>query len=242
MANTFGVIGDIHGNFDALARVISRHPDIPFWLCVGDIANQAGAYPAPAAPLYFIQGNNEAFDRLAAFRAGTEAIPNLHFIPNGTSVRLGLSRRSGAAAQADSIVVAGVGGTFAPTWYDKSAAALTTKPKDDKRRHFLREEVDAAKKLRGVDVLLTHEAPKPFWIDLPSSTSPTRKWRRDVGKEPIAEVADVLRPRLHCFGHHHVHAHFDRGGIPTVCVDRVNRSYMLVDDQSFAWEILPTGT
>jgi len=227
----FGIIGDIHGNFEALARIIERHPEIPFWLCVGDVASQAGAYPAPAAPFYFIQGNNEGFDRIAAFRAGTGQMPNLHFIPNGTAVTID-----------QRITVAGVGGTFAPTWYDTPAAALPVKGKDDKRRHFVREEIEAAQRLTGVDVLLTHEAPKPFWAELPSSTSPTRKWRRDVGKESIAELADALRPRLHCFGHHHLFAHFDRAGIPTICVDRVNRSYLLVDAVSWAWTLHQTGT
>ena len=53
---------------------------------------------------------------------------------------------------------------------------------------------------------------------------------------PIAEAADALQPRLHCFGHHHVHASFTRAGIPTVCVDRVNRGYLLVDADTFEWE------
>ena len=228
MAPLFGIVGDIHGNFDALDRILRRHPEIPFWLCVGDVASQVGAYPQPASPLYFIQGNNESFDRLAAFRNGTETIPNLHFIPNGTSLKI------------DGLVVAGVGGTFAPTWYDTPAAELPVKGKDDKRRHFVREEMDAAKRIRKVDVLLTHEAPKPFWVDLPSSTSPSRKWRRDVGKEVIADLADAVVPKLHCFGHHHLHAHFDREGIPTICVDRVNRSYLLVDAQTFLWQVRQT--
>ena len=135
------------------------------------------------------------------------------------------------------LTVVGVGGTFAPTWYDTAAAALPVKGKDDKRRHFVREEVERAKRMRHVDVLLTHEAPKPFWIDLPSSKTPTRKWRRDVGKEEITELADALKPKLHCFGHHHTHAHFDRMGIRTVCVDRINRSYLLVDRDTFAWAL-----
>jgi len=226
----FGIVGDIHGNFQALARILSRHPEIPYWLCVGDVASQAGAYPTPPAPLYFIQGNNESFDRLAAFRRGGETVPNLHFIPNGTAVSI------------DRLEVAGLGGTFAPMWYETPVAGLPVKAKDDKRRHFVHEEVEACKQLKNVDVLLTHEAPKPFWIDLPSSTTPTRKWRREVGKAPIAEVADTLKPRLHCFGHYHVQAHYDRGGIPTVCVNRVNRSYLLVDRTSFAWEVRPTET
>jgi Icc-related predicted phosphoesterase len=227
--NFFGVVGDIHGNFAALDSILSRHPEIPFWLCVGDIANAAGAYPTPAAPLYWIKGNNESFDRIAAFHAGTESIANLHYIPNGTLVHVGR------------LTVAGVGGTFAPTWFDTPARDLPAKPKDDKRRHFVREEIEAAKALGRVDVLLTHEAPKPFWIDLPSSTAPSRRWRREVGKAPIAEVADALRPRLHVFGHHHSYATFTRAGIPTVCVDRINRSYLLVNSDTFEWEVQQTA-
>jgi Icc-related predicted phosphoesterase len=226
----FGVIGDVHGNFTALAQVLARHPDIPFWLCVGDLGSAGGSYPAPTAPLYWIKGNNEAFDRVDAFRAGTDVIANLHYIPNGSRV------------QAGPISVAGVGGTFAPTWYNTPASALPRRAKDDKRRHFVREEVDACKALGRVDVLLTHEAPKPFWVTLPSSTAPSKKWRRDVGKVPIAEVADALQPRLHCFGHHHVSAAFERNGIPTICVDRVSRGYLLVDAESFAWEAHATGS
>jgi uncharacterized protein len=220
----FGVLGDVHGNFSALARVLARHSEIPFWLCVGDLASANGSYPEPSAPLYWIKGNNEAFDRVEAFRDGIETIANLHYIANGLRVRVG------------PITVAGVGGTFAPTWYETPAAELPRNPKDDKRRHFVREEVESCKSLGPVDVLLTHEAPTPFWVTLPSSRTPSKKWRRDVGKAAIAEVADALRPRLHCFGHHHVSAEFERNGIPTVCVDRVNRGYVLVDAASFTWE------
>ena len=224
----FGVVADIHGNFAALGRVLARHPEVPFWLCVGDVASLAGAYPEPVAPLYWIKGNNEAFDRVEAFRAGTDTIPNLHYIPNGLRFEVG------------GISIAGLGGTFAPTWYDTPAASLPRKSKDDKRRHFVREEVEACKALGHVDVLLTHEAPKPFWTTLPSSTAPGKKWRRDVGKEAIAEAADALRPKLHCFGHHHVQASFERNGIPTVCVDRVNRGYVLVEATTFAWQACAT--
>lgn len=220
----FGVVADIHGNFAALERILQRHPDVPFWLCVGDVASITGAYPTPSAPLYWIKGNNEDFDRVAAFAAGTASIPNMHYVPNGALQLVGPLR------------VAGVGGTFAPTWFDTPAAELPRKGKDDKRRHFVREEIDACKALGQVDVLLTHEAPKPFWIDLPSSKSPTKRWRRDVGKDAITELADALRPRLHLFGHHHVQASFARDGIETVCVDRVNRGYLLVDATTFAWE------
>lgn len=207
-----------------------RHPDIPFWLCVGDVASASGGYPTPVAPLYWIKGNNEAFDRIDAFGCGAETIPNLHYLPNATALALGALR------------VAGVGGTFAPTWYDTPAADLphptkgTAKATElaDKRRHFVRDEIDACKALGPIDVLLTHEAPTPFWIDLPSSTAPSRRWRRDVGKRPITDLADALRPRLHCFGHHHVYAALNRAGVPTICLDRVNRSYLIADATTLA--------
>ena len=37
-----GVVADIHGNFDATARAMRAHPDIPIWLCVGDVASCSG--------------------------------------------------------------------------------------------------------------------------------------------------------------------------------------------------------
>ena len=44
-----GAVADIHGDFDALHNAIERHPDVPFWLCVGDLASDSGAYPEPRA-------------------------------------------------------------------------------------------------------------------------------------------------------------------------------------------------
>jgi hypothetical protein len=228
VSSIFGILGDIHGNFTALDRIQARHPEVPFWLCVGDVASRDGEYPVPRVLMTFIKGNNENFETLAAL-----ALPDtLIYLPN--AVRLVI----------DSLAVAGIGGTWAPTWYETPAADLphplrrTRRATElaDKRRHFVQEEIEAARGLDQIDVLLTHEAPSPFWTDLPSSTAPGGRWRRDVGKAPIAAVADALRPRLHAFGHHHVAAAMTRNGIPTICADRVNRSYVLVDRATFAWE------
>ena len=82
----FGAVGDLHGDFDALDRVMARHPDVEFWVCPGDLAAEDGTYPTPRAPLYWIKGNNEDFDFVAAQPAGGGTLPNLHFIPNGISV------------------------------------------------------------------------------------------------------------------------------------------------------------
>ena len=42
-----GAVADIHGNFEALARAMERHPDVRDWICVGDLASRTGAYPEP---------------------------------------------------------------------------------------------------------------------------------------------------------------------------------------------------
>ena len=75
-----GALGDIHGDFASVRRIMQQHPDVPAWLCVGDVADAEGRYEAFDAPLYWIKGNNENFDRIAA----GDLPGNLHYIPNGT--------------------------------------------------------------------------------------------------------------------------------------------------------------
>jgi len=211
-----GALADIHGNFDAMRRAMERHPDVPFWLCVGDVASRSGAYPEPPAPVYWIKGNNENFDRIAEWKAGRDQVPNLHYIPNGTARKVGV------------LNVAGLGGTFAPTWFETSAASLPHRPSDDKRRHFVREEVEACKRLSGVDILMTHEAARPFIIGNEPGEG-ARPWRRDAGKPAINDVLATMKPRLHLCGHHHRFVETVREGVPSVCIDRINRSYLLID-------------
>jgi Icc-related predicted phosphoesterase len=220
-----GAVADIHGNFDALRRAMARHPDVPAWLCVGDLASRAGAYPDPIAPLYWIKGNNENFDRIAEWEAGVPQPRHLHFIANGTAMRVG------------PLYVAGLGGTFAPTWFDTAAADLPHTPKDDKRRHFVREEVERCRHLRGIDVLMTHEAPRPFvLVDDPSPGRTAR--RRDAGKPAINGLLAALAPRLHLCGHHHRFTESVREGVRSVCIDRINRSYLLIDADTLTYEQL----
>jgi len=214
---TIGAIADIHGNFDAMRRTLERHPDVLFWLCVGDVASRTGAYPEPPAPVYWIKGNNEDFDRIAAWDAGRDAVPNLHYIRNGTAVKVG------------PLMVAGLGGTYAPTWFDTPAAELPHHRKtDDKRRHFVREEVEACKQLRGIDVLMTHEAARPFVV-VTEPREGVKPRRLDAGKPAINDVLASMRPRLHLCGHHHRFVETVREGVRSVCIDRINRSYLLID-------------
>ena len=209
-----GVLGDIHGAFDAARSVIARHPDISVWLCVGDIATDDGRYEDLGAAVYWIHGNNDNFDAIAS----GDLPSGLRHIANGTAIDVAGLR------------IAGLGGTFAPTWYETKAADLPHPKKGsakatelaDKRRHFVREEVDACKTLRGIDIFLTHEAARPF-RPFPGGRGP------DAGKAQINEILVAMQPRLHLFGHHHRVTDQQREGVRSLGLDLVTRGYLLID-------------
>ena len=71
--------------------------------------------------------------------------------------------------------------------------------------------MEACKALTGVDVFLTHEAPRPY--------SPGRTAPNDAGKTPVNEVLAAMRPRLHLFGHHHRFTEQERQGVTSVGLD-----------------------
>jgi hypothetical protein len=231
----FGALGDIHGDFKSARRIMERHPDVPFWVCVGDLPDEHGSYEDLPRPLYWIKGNNENFDfidQLPGLRA--PAYENLHYIPNGRFTDIAYV---GRGSQPRQLRVAGLGGTFAPTWYDTPAAELphpkkgSAKATDlaDKRRHFVREEVAACSALKAVDLLLTHEAPRPF-----------RVGGMDAGKTPINEVLSAMTPRLHLFGHHHRFSEQERQGVRSVGLDLVSRSYLLIEPETMEYHIHQT--
>ena len=207
-----------------MRAIVRRHPEVPFWLCVGDIADEQGRYEPLGAPVYWIHGNNDNFDAIAA----GDLPADLPHIPNGTAIDVGQVFRPAAHCR-----VAGLGGTFAPTWYETRAADLPHPKKGsakatelaDKRRHFVREEVEACTGLRDVDIFMTHEAAKPF-RPFPGGRGP------DAGKAQINEVLAAMKPRLHLFGHHHRYSDQIVEGVRSIGLDLAERSYLLIDAQT----------
>ena len=226
-----GALGDIHGAFDAVDEIMKRHAEVPFWISVGDVASNDGKYFAPVAPLYWIKGNNEDFDVIAAALAGRSPAPMLHYLGNGGPHEVGPWH------------VAALGGTFAPSWYHTPAAALPPskgrkptaasiklgKSRDDKRRHFVRDEVLACKALTNIDVFMTHEAARPYYA---------ADRRIDAGKTAINDVLAAMHPRLHLFGHHHEFSDSVRQGVRSIGLDVVTKSYLLIDADTFRCERL----
>lgn len=228
-----GALGDIHGAFDAVHLIMRRHPDVPLWVQVGDVATNDGEYFTPVAPLYWIKGNNEDFDVVAAAIAGHSPAPTLHYLPNGGPHRVGPWR------------VAALGGTYAPSWYNTPSASLPPskgkkanasavklgKSRDDKRRHFVKDEVIACKVLTKIDLLLTHEAPRPFY--------PAGR-RIDAGKTVLNDVLAAMHPRLHLFGHHHEFTDSIRQSVRSIGLDVVTKSYLLIDAETFRCDRMDT--
>jgi len=228
-----GALGDIHGAFDTVDTILKRHQDVALWVCVGDVASNDGEYFEPPAPVYFIKGNNEDFDVIAAAVGGRELSPTLHYLPNGGPHIVGPWR------------IAALGGTYAPSWYHTPASQLPPskgrksgaaslklgKSRDDKRRHFVRDEVVACKQLKSIDLFMTHEAPRPFY--------PAGR-RIDAGKTVLNDVLAAMKPRLHLFGHHHEFTDSMRQSVRSIGLDVVTKSYLLVDAETFKTERLDT--
>lgn len=225
-----GALGDVHGDFASVRTIMERHPEVELWLTVGDLGGEHGEYDVPPRPLHWIKGNNDNLEVVAEVMAGRRELPNLIYLPNGTARPVG------------PLTIAGLGGTLAPTWYDKPASALPrprigpTPPggfpplaRDDKRRHFVRAEVEACLELRGVDIFLSHESARPFFMEV-------RGRRQDVGKTAINEVLASMRPRLHLSGHHHAYSDEVRQGIRSIGLDPVGVSYLLVDSATWKYE------
>ena len=226
-----GALGDIHGAFDTAQEIIERHPDVPLWVQVGDIASNEGDCFTPVSPLCWIKGNNEDFDVVAAAIAWKPPAPTLYYLPNGGPCQVGPWR------------VAALGDTFAPSWYHTLVSALPAsrgrrragtslklgKSRDDKQRHFGRDEVLLCKGLALIDLFVTHEAPRPFYAE---------GQRLDVGTTVLNEVLTAMRSRLHLFGHQHEFTDSVRQGVRSIDLDVATKPYLLIDANAFKCERL----
>jgi hypothetical protein len=229
-----GALGDVHGDFASVRAIMARHAEVTLWLSVGDLGDAEGRYESPPAPLHWIKGNNDNLTFVADLASGRRSMPNLHYLPNGIPFRVGPIR------------VVGLGGTFAPTWYERVPSDLPQPrlhregcdgfppmARDDKRRHFLRVEVEACKRLTGIDMFLSHESARPFHLEV-------RGRRQDVGKTAVNEVLAALRPRMHLSGHHHTFHDDVRQGVRSIGLDPVHVSYLLIDTAVWTYERMET--
>jgi Icc-related predicted phosphoesterase len=161
-------------------------------------------------PTYFIAGNNEDFDVVESLRHGrleSSGVSNAHLLHSTT-------------ADVEGLRVAGLSGNFAPTQFEKSRSDLL----DDRRRHFVREDVERAKHLDDVDVFIAHEAPHGVPV--------TEQY--EVGCSHIDDILRALEPDLCLVGHHHEHAESEVGPTRVVSLAPTWESYYTLDPDTLS--------
>ena len=232
MQMLIGALGDIHGAFETVEDIMTRHPDVPLWVSVGDVASNDGEYSRRSRRCTGSRATTRTSTSLrrrwpGGRRAGTALPAQRRSVAGGALARRGARRH----VRAELVSHAG-GGAAAVARAENGGTSLKLgKSRDDKRRHFVRDEVVACKALAGIDVFLTHEAPRPFY--------PAGR-RIDAGKTVLNEVLTAMRPRLHLFGHHHEFTDSIRQGVRSIGLDVVTTSYLLVDAATLRCERVDT--
>lgn len=200
------VLGDAHADDPDRRRALFgayRAADTDVALQLGDLLY----YDLPVET-YFIAGNNEDFDVIESLRHGrirSQAVANAHLLAS-TVVELSGLR------------IAGLSGNYAPTQFEKPRSAL----RGERRRHFVRADVERAKQLEDVDVFLAHEA--PHGTDVIEEYS--------VGCTHIDDILEALQPELCLVGHHHEHSETTFGSTRVVTVAPAWESYYLLDPET----------
>ena len=208
------VLGDAHADDPDNRRALFaayRDAEADAALQLGDLIH----YDLPI-PTYFIAGNNEDFDTIDALRHGrveSSAVTNAFLL-------------AGEAVEVEGLRIAGLSGNYAPTQFERPRPNLH----GERRRHFVREDVEAAKRLEDIDVLLTHEAPH----GLPVSES------YEVGCEQIDELIEAVQPRLCLVGHHHEHAETTYGDTRVVGIAPVWKRYYHLNPETLELSSYPT--
>ena len=118
-------------------------------------------------------------------------------------------------------------GNFAPTQFEKSRAELS----GDRRRHFVREDVERATALADVDVLLVHEAPHGLGVEE----------AYDVGCRHVDDVLRALEPELCLVGHHHQHVEGTFGPTRVVSLAPAWETAYRLDPGTLSLERVPTA-
>jgi Icc-related predicted phosphoesterase len=200
------VLGDAHADDPDDRRALLaayREADAEVALQTGDLLH----YDLPV-PTYFVAGNNEDFDVIDALRreetSAETTVTNAHLLAS-------------TVAEVEGLRVAGLSGNYAPTKYDEARADL----EGDRRRHFVREDVERLKEVEDVDVLLAHEAPHGLIY-----------YGYDAGCERIDELLDALEPDLCLVGHHERHAESEYGDTRVVSLAPVWEAYYSLDSDA----------
>lgn len=208
MSSPLLVLGDAHASTPDRRRALFA----AYRASAAEVALQCGDllyYDLPV-PTYFVGGNNEDFDVIEALRNGrvrSQGVENAHLLHSNVVEIAG--RR-----------VAGLTGNYAPSRFDRSRRDLG----GERRRHFVKEDVDMACELSDIDIFLAHEAPHGLPV--------TEDY--DVGNEHIDRILKATEPELCLVGHHHEHAETTFGPTRVVSLAPTWEAYYELNPESLA--------
>ena len=205
-------LGDIHGDFESVRRIIARHPDVPFWLCVGDLADDQGRYEAVDATVYWIKGNNENFDAIAARKLPAVA---------ALSSRTARWRRSTACAWPGSAERLRRPGTRR-SGGDASAPGQANGAGDGARRQAAALRQRRSRSLQGIRATSTCSCRTKRRGRIASG----RDRARTPGKTPINEVLAWRRSRGCTSSDIITRSRIRAAGVRSIGLDLVSQSYL----------------
>lgn len=161
----FCVFADPHGDLRPLRKIAAK---VDYFLCCGDLSfYSSDSFPKP---IYSVLGNHEMFEIVEIIKKGILKIRNFNLIETGKVYFV------------EGLKIAGLNGNYSP--------AYKQKPK-----HFTEDDVEKCKKLKGIDIFLSHEAPTGIVYN--------RLNGKDMGIEVIKEIIEEVRPKLFFSGHYH---------------------------------------
>lgn len=183
-------VGDVHGQFGPLARLVAALPRTLPVVQVGDLA----AYPPGRRPpadhwipldrtVYFVRGNHDYAPPLGALSAPTEVLPGLVYLPAGVHLLGGL--RVGVLGGAES--VDGPARTPGVDWWPDQEGTTAEE---------LERLLADARHTRGVDLLVTHTPPASVVAAMlgPRLPAPDAPTARRAGAAPPVDLPPAAAP------------------------------------------------
>lgn len=193
-------LGDLHGKWHVAQRILDH--EFPEGngtaLAVGDFC---GFPPLSGGhSIYFVHGNHDNYSEIPKLRDAKGRGQQYNPIFAGDLIDVG------------GVKVAGIPGVLSPHFYPLARSEAPLK-------YFTQTDVDAMRTIKGVDILLMHEAPHGVGFV---------KKGMDMGKEMLTGIIEYLKPRLVLFGHHHVFFQGMLGETRILGLDYPHRSYVVI--------------
>jgi len=177
--------------------------DLVKWFDIADVfvvCGDFGVYANFPKPVFFIIGNHENWKIISKLDAGEVKYDNCFKMYPGVKYTLSCG-----------LTIAGIGGNFAPSRFNLERSSNHHMFMGERMRHYTFEDFDKMKKLKDIDVLVTHETVTKLCLLDRTKTF-------NVGRKEIDELLTILRPKYFFSGHHHKRKEIFINELNTKCI------------------------